>query len=49
MHYLGREPSSAAIKLRNWAERSIAHPARVERTRRGIYLRDPTLPDLSDD
>ncbi|OYU46370.1 MAG: hypothetical protein CFE44_02505 [Burkholderiales bacterium PBB4] len=49
MHYLSREPSSAAIKLRNWAERSIAYPARVERKRRGIYLRDPMLPDLSDE
>lgn len=43
MHYLGREPSTRAVKLRNWAERSIAYPARTERKRRGIYLRDPTL------
>jgi hypothetical protein len=43
MHYLGREPSSRAVKLRNWAERSIAFPARTERKRRGIYLREPTL------
>ena len=43
MHYLGREPSSRAVKLRNWTERSIAFPARTERKRRGIYLRDPTL------
>ena len=43
MHYLGREPSSRAVKLRNWAERAIAFPARTERKRRGIYLRDPTL------
>lgn len=43
MHYLGREPSSRAVKLRNWAERSIAYPARTERKRRGIYLREPTL------
>ncbi len=41
--YLAREPSTPAIKLRNWAERSIAFPARTERKRRGIYLRDPTL------
>ena len=43
VHYLGREPSSRAVKLRNWTERSIAFPARTERKRRGIYLRAPTL------
>ena len=43
MHYLGREPSSRAVKLRNWTERSIAFPARTGRKRRGIYLRDPML------
>lgn len=48
MHYLGREPSSRAVKLRNWAERSIAYPARTERKRRGIYLRDPMLAELQD-
>ena len=46
MHYLDREPSSRAVKLRNWAERSIAFPARTERKRRGIYLRDPMLAPL---
>ena len=48
MHYLGREPSSRAVKLRNWVERSIAFPARTERKRRGIYLRDPMLAELHD-
>ena len=48
MHYLSREPSSRAIKLRNWAERSIAFPARTKRKRRGIYLRDPTLAAAED-
>ncbi len=48
MHYLGREPSSRAIKLRNWAERSIAFPARTQRKRRGIYLREPTLAAVED-
>jgi hypothetical protein len=41
--YLAREPSTPAIKLRNWVERNIAFPARTERKRRGIYLRDPAL------
>ena len=48
MHYLSREPSSRAVKLRNWTERSLAFPARTERRRRGIYLRDPMLPDPLD-
>jgi hypothetical protein len=48
MLYLAREPSSRAVKLRNWVERSIAFPARTERKRRGIYLRDPALPNLED-
>lgn len=46
MDYLAREPSTPAVKLRNWVERSIAFPARTERKRRGIYLRDPALPPL---
>lgn len=41
--YLAREPSTPAIKLRNWVERNLAFPARTQRKRRGIYLRDPTL------
>lgn len=48
MHYLSREPSTRAVKLRNWAERSIAYPARTERKRRGIYLRDPMLAESPD-
>ena len=48
MHYLGREPSTRAVKLRNWVEHSIAVSARTERKRRGIYLRDPMLPANDD-
>lgn len=48
MHYLSREPSTRAVKLRNWVERSIAFPARTERKRRGIYLRDPMLEESPD-
>ncbi|OYT91895.1 MAG: hypothetical protein CFE43_10795 [Burkholderiales bacterium PBB3] len=48
MHYLGREPSTRAVKLRNWVEHSIAVSARTERKRRGIYLRDPMLPATDD-
>ena len=49
MNYLSREPSTRAVKLRNWAERSIALSARTERKRRGIFLRDPGLPPAQDD
>ena len=48
MHYLGREPSGRAVKLRNWVESSLAVSARTERKRRGIYLRDPMLAELPD-
>lgn len=49
LHYLGREPSSEAVKLRNWAERNIAFPARTTRKRQGIILRDPMQLPLADD
>ena len=49
LHYLGREPSTPAIKLRNWVEHSVALSARTERKRRGIYLRDPTQAPAQDD
>ena len=41
--YLAREPSTPAVKLRNWVDRNVSFPGRTERKRRGIYLRDPTL------
>ncbi len=44
--YLAREPSTAAIKLRNWVDHNVAFPARTARKRRGVYLREPHLPVL---
>jgi hypothetical protein len=42
--HLSREPGAAALKLRHWAEREIAHPARQVRARLGIRVPPPEAP-----
>lgn len=42
--HLGREPGPAALKLRHWAEREIAFPARQVRARLGIRVPPPEAP-----
>jgi hypothetical protein len=46
--HLSREPGSAALKLRHWAEREITHPARQVRARLGIRIAPPEAPLDSD-
>ncbi len=42
--HLAREPGPAALKLRHWAEREIAFPARRVRERLGIRVPAPDAP-----
>ncbi len=44
LHYLHDAQSATAIQFKTWVDRTVAHPARTARKRRGIYLRDPRLP-----
>lgn len=44
LHYLQEAQSSTAIQFKIWVDRTVAHPARTARKRRGIYLRDPRSP-----
>ena len=44
LHYLREAQSAKAIQFKTWVDRTVAHPARTARKRRGIYLRDPILP-----